>query len=432
MNSIEIIEKKRDGKILNEKEINFFINGYVENEIADYQASALLMAICIRGMNEDELYFLTKAMLNSGDIMDLSSIQGSKVDKHSTGGVGDKTSLVLAPMLAAMQLNVAKMSGRGLAYTGGTLDKLEGIKGFQVVMDKETFCKQINDIHLAIIGQSEQLVPADRKLYALRDVCGCVPSIPLIASSIMSKKLAAGTDAILLDVKYGDGAFMQTKEDAVKLAKAMIQIGNRFYKKVKAEITSMDQPLGYAIGNTLELKEAILTLQGNGPNDLVALCIHSAAVLMRMVHPAIQEDEAIVRANKVLNDNSAFQKLVAMVKAQHADINQILDTSKLKASRYITMIKAEQSGYLHGIQTRKLGLQVCELGGGRFKKEDQILHEVGILLHHKCSDAIPIGSVLCEIHSNTKLSLNQIEVIRACFGIKKESCTPKPLIYKTI
>lgn len=432
MNIIQIIEKKRDHQKLSHDEIEYFINAYVNNEIKDYQVSALLMAICINGLDMEELKALTQAMINSGEIMDLSNIKGEKVDKHSTGGVGDKTSLVLGPILAACGLEFAKMSGRGLSHSGGTLDKLEAIEGFQIALDKERFIKQVNDIHIAIIGQSDQLVPADRKLYALRDVTGTVPSIELIASSIMSKKIASGADFILLDVKYGDGAFMSNQEQAEKLAKTMIEIGKQFNKSIKAEITSMEEPLGNAIGNTLEVKEAIATLQGKGPSDFSELCIHSACTLLMMTKRANNEIEARKMVENVIMTGTAFQKFVDMVQAQNGNVDQILDPSKMPQSKYIINVNANQKGYINKIHTRKLGLLACELGAGRKSKEDSIIHEVGFILHHKCGDYINEEDILCEVHSNTELDNDFIKEIQAYFMIEENKTNKPPLIYKTI
>lgn len=432
MNIIEIIEKKRDHEKLSYDEIEYFVNGYVNDEIKDYQASALLMAICINGLDMDELTSLTQAMLNSGDIMDLSKISGVKVDKHSTGGVGDKTSLALGPILAACGLEFAKMSGRGLSHTGGTLDKLEAIEGFQINLEKEQFITQVNDIHIAIIGQTGNLVPADKKLYALRDVTGTVPSIPLIASSIMSKKLAAGADIILLDVKYGDGAFMPDKEAAEQLAKTMISIGEQFNKTIKAEITSMEEPLGNAIGNTLEVKEAIATLQGKGPTDFSELCIHSACTLLMMVKQVSTELEARKKVENVIANGSAFQKFVDMVKAQNGNIKQIYDCSKMKQAKYIIYVKSDKSGYINKIQTRQLGLLACELGAGRKSKEDTIIHEVGFILHKKCSDHVNEDDILCEVHTNTTLDDTFLNEVRSCFIVEGNKKDKIPLIYKTI
>lgn len=432
MNIIEIIEKKRDKQALTKEEIHYFIDGYVQDEIKDYQASALLMAICIHGMNDEELIALTNAMIHSGDIIDLSRIEGIKVDKHSTGGVGDKTSLVIGPILAACGLAFAKMSGRGLSHTGGTLDKLEAIDGFQINISNDDFIKQVNDIHIAIISQTGNLVLADKKLYALRDVTGTVPSIPLIASSIMSKKLAAGADYILLDVKYGDGAFMATKEEAEVLARTMISIGESFHKSVKAEITSMEEPLGFAIGNTLEVKEAIDTLQGKGPKDFSELCIHSACTLLLMSNLVKTKEQAIELVEKVINDGSAFSKLVEMVKAQHGNIEVILHPEKMKQSLYKVNIYANAAGYINKIKARKLGLLACELGAGRKRKEDKILHEVGIVLHQKCGSYVNEKDVLCEVHTNKQLDQQWIEAITQCFIVETKKKEKASLIYKTI
>ncbi len=432
MNIISIIEKKRDNHRLSESEINYFIEGYVNNSIHDYQASALLMAICINGMDDEETFYLTKAMIQSGNCVDLSGIDGIKVDKHSTGGVGDKTSLTLGAMLAACGLKVAKMSGRGLSFTGGTLDKLESIDHFNVFLNEEQFIQQVNAIGLAIIGQSDNLVVADKKLYALRDVCGCVPSIPLIASSIMSKKIAAGADIILLDVKYGDGAFMSNKEEAVVLAEKMIAIGEAFQKKVRAEITSMDQVLGNAIGNSLEVIEAVQTLQNNGPTDFKELCIESCATLLCMANQFDKKEDARFKASTVLEDGSAYKKFVEMCKWQDGNIEQIKDLSKMKKSKYVYECTSDTNGYVIQMKTKQLGLIACELGAGRKSKEDSIQHEVGLVLNKKCEDAVCENEVLCYVYANEMVSESLLDEIAQCFviGENKQPCSP--LIYKTI
>ncbi len=431
MDILSIIEKKRDKKILSEDEIHYFINQYIMGHILDYQASSLLMAICINGFTDEETFALTKAMLQSGDTIDLSPLNGIKVDKHSTGGVGDKTSLIIGPMVAACGLIFAKMSGRALSFTGGTIDKLESIDGFQVEKSKHEFLKQLDKIHLAIIAQSDSLVPADKKLYALRDVSGSVPSIPLIASSIMSKKLAVGTNMILLDVKYGDGAFMQTKEEAMQLAKLMIRIGTAFQRQVKAEITSMEQPLGYAIGNSLEVAEAIQVLQGSGPDDLRNLCLHSVGVILMMANrcKSIEEGKAI--AKKTLIDHSAYYKFKEMVIHQGGnedDLKSMLSQLTHPKTRYSYSCQSEQTGYVKKIHTKKLGLIACQLGAGRTKKNDPIDPYAGILLKVKCNDKVPFGKVLCRVDSNKIIDDSIMEEIRNCFEIDHERSSIPSLI----
>ncbi|NBK97215.1 MAG: thymidine phosphorylase [Erysipelotrichia bacterium] len=432
MNIIEIIEKKRDCKVLSETEIQYFITHYVSGEIKDYQASALLMAICINGMNDEETFALTKAMLHSGEIVDLSKIEGIKVDKHSTGGVGDKTTLVLGPILAACGLSFAKMSGRGLSHTGGTLDKLESIEGFNVNLDSEQFIKQVNDIHIAIIAQSEKLVIADKKLYALRDVSGCVPSIPLIAASIMSKKLAANADMILLDVKYGEGAFMKTKKEALVLAELMIRIGHAFDKVVKAEITNMNEPLGNAIGNTLEVKEAVNTLLGKGPMDFNELCIHSACTLLMMAKKAKTKEDAYKQVKQVLDNRQAFAVFVSMVKAQGGNIDCLFDSTLWPQSRYVILLHANRSGYITHIHTRKIALFAAQLGANRLVKEDPIDHEVGLVLTKKRGDYVQKGEVLCEIHTQKQISDLQQTQLHACFVFDEHKPRKEALIYRIV
>ncbi|MGN1344255.1 MAG: thymidine phosphorylase, partial [Traorella sp.] len=333
MRMLDIIIKKRENKELTPEEIRFFVKGYVDGTIPDYQASAFTMAVVFNGMTKKEIGVLTDAMLHSGDVIDLSSIKGVKVDKHSTGGVGDKTSLALGPMVAACGAKLAKMSGRGLGHTGGTLDKLESIPGVSIAISRDRFIKQVNDYGLAIIGQTGDLVPADKKLYALRDVTGTVESIPLIASSIMSKKLASGSDAILLDVKFGAGAFMKTIEDAEKLARTMVEIGDELNRDTRAILTDMNQPLGLAIGNNLEVKEAINTLKGHGPHDFVELCLAAGSIMLVQAKIAKDENEARTMLEKVIADGSAFEKLKEMIGAQGGDISYLEHPEKFPVSK---------------------------------------------------------------------------------------------------
>ena len=332
MRMVDIIIKKRNGEELTDEEIRFFVEGYVSGKIPDYQASAFTMAVVFKGMTNREIVTLTDAMEHSGDVMDLSLIPGKKVDKHSTGGVGDKTSLALGPMVAACGGVVAKMSGRGLGHTGGTLDKLESIPGMNVFLTQDQFMEQLRNIGVAIAGQTGQLVPADKKLYALRDVTGTVESIPLIASSVMSKKLASGSDCILLDVKFGNGAFMKNRESAYELATIMCNIGNSLNRDTRAVLTSMDQPLGLAVGNALEVKEAIDTLHGKGPKDFQDLCYQSGAIMLEQAKIAKSQEEGLAMLKKVVKDGSAFNKLVEMVKAQGGDVSYILDPSNFEES----------------------------------------------------------------------------------------------------
>lgn len=415
MRFVDIIEKKKEGLPLTREELHFFIQGYVAGEIPDYQVSALLMAICFQSMNEVETAWLCEEMLYSGKIIDLSSIDGMLCDKHSTGGVGDKTSLVLAPMIAACGGKIAKMSGRGLGHTGGTLDKLEAIPGFQIDLSEADFLKQVKDIGLAIISQSTSLVPADKMLYALRDVTATVASIPLIASSIMSKKLACGTDAILLDVKYGEGAFMKTADDAKELAQAMIAIGSYFKKNTQALISDMNQPLGNAIGNALEVEEAIHTLQGQGPDDFYELCLEAGSKMLVQVHIAKNESDARSQLIASITSGTALQKFKDMVIAQHGDVRVIDDPSRLPKASNIVEIKAEHNGCIQQLHAMKLGVLAMQLGAGRMTKDDHIDPAVGIVLHKKRLDDVQMGDILASVHTNSQLTKQWIEDFHACY-----------------
>ena len=429
MRFVDLIEKKRDRLALTKEEILFWIEHYVKGEIPDYQVSSLLMAIVLNGMDAEETVALTMAMMNSGDVFDLSKIQGIKVDKHSTGGVGDKTSLVLGPMVAAAGAKVAKMSGRGLGHTGGTIDKLESIPGFHVELTEEQFIKQVNEIGLAIIGQSAQLVPADKKLYALRDVTGTVPAIPLIASSIMSKKLAAGSDAILLDVKYGDGAFMQTPERAIELAKAMISIGNGMGRNTRAIISDMNEPLGNAIGNALEVKEAIDTLHGEGPEDFTALVLEAGAIMLQQAKIADTEENARRLLQSTIEDGSAFEKFVAFVKAQGGDADKVRHPERLASARYVTELVAKEEGYILSIKAMDLGTLAMELGAGRATKEDVINPAVGLVLNKKVGQKVGRNDSLVSIHHDQPLTTKWLDELYASFEITREPATRQALIY---
>lgn len=404
MRMVDLIQKKRDGLELTDQEIHFIIDGYTKESIPDYQMSAWMMAVCFQGLNKRETATLTKEMMNSGDIIDLSAIEGIKVDKHSTGGVGDKTSLVLGPLVAACGVPVAKMSGRGLGHTGGTLDKLESIPGLNIMISEDDFVKQVNDCHLAIIGQSAHLDPADKKMYALRDVTATVSCIPLIASSIMSKKLAAGSDAILLDVKYGDGAFMKTIEDAKVLARTMIEIGDSLGKDTRATISNMSQPLGNAIGNSLEVKEAIETLNGNGPEDLLELCLQAGSHMLIQAKKAISDKQARAMLEEVITNKKALETLCAMVKAQGGDDEYIRNPELFKKAKEVIAVKSPRSGYVKDLEAMSLGLVSMKLGGGRQTTEDQIDHSVGLILNKKIGDHVDEGEVLLYVHTNTGLS----------------------------
>lgn len=432
MRFVDIIEKKRDGLKLSTQEIKFWIEGYVNETIPDYQVSALLMAIYFKGMDSEEIAALTDAMLHSGDVIDLSAITGIKCDKHSTGGVGDKTSLSLAPMVAACGVKVAKMSGRGLGHTGGTLDKVESFTGYEIGLSEADFIAQVNEIGLALIGQTTDVVPADKKLYALRDVSATVDSIPLIASSIMSKKLASGADAILLDVKYGEGAFMKTPEDAEFLAKTMIEIGRSFNKDTRAMISNMNQPLGNAIGNSLEVQEAIATLKDEGPADFKELCFHAGSIMMVQAGVAKNEAEARVMLQGVIDDGSALAKLKQMVVAQHGDGNQVDRPELLPQAKEIVPIIAKQAGYIHELKALQLGTLAMQIGAGRQVKEDQVNLAVGIVLNKKDGDKIQVGDVLAYVHTDQTLDEQWIQQLHECFIVSNEPCEKAPLIYKVL
>lgn len=429
MRFLDLIEKKREGLELTDEEIGFWIDGFVKGTIPDYQVSSLLMAIVLKGMTAKETTALTLAMMNSGDILDLSKISGIKVDKHSTGGVGDKTSLVLGPMVASLGAKVAKMSGRGLGHTGGTIDKLESVKGYNPAIKTEDFIAQVEKVGLAIVGQSGNLVPADKKLYALRDVTGTVPSIPLIASSIMSKKLASGADTILLDVKYGDGAFMNTPQQAKILAKAMIEIGTMMGRNVKALITDMNVPLGNAVGNALEVKEAIETLKGQGPADLTELCVKAGAVMLLQAQLYIDLNEAEKALTQSLHNGKALAKLAAMIQAQGGDPELILHPERLPQAKFKTLLTADKAGVVSAMHTTQLGHLAMVLGAGRATKEDLINPAVGFILHKKTGDTVSIGDVLAEIHHDTVLTESWIRDFRAAFELSESPIDRVPLIF---
>nr|WP_318683217.1 pyrimidine-nucleoside phosphorylase [uncultured Acetatifactor sp.] len=406
MRMYDIIMKKRNGGELTEEEIQFFVNGFTRGVIPDYQAAALMMAIYFEKMTGEETYLLTMAMAHSGDVLDLSGIQGVKVDKHSTGGVGDKTSLALIPMVAACGIPVAKMSGRGLGHTGGTIDKLESFSGFTTELTEEEFVRNVNRIGIAIMGQTADLAPADKKLYALRDVTATVDNLSLIASSIMSKKLAAGADAIVLDVKTGSGAFMKSKEDAFLLAREMVEIGRRAGKHTIAVISDMDQPLGYAVGNALEVREAIETLKGNGPEDFVELCLTlgSQMLIAGGRVKASSHQEAQTQARNLLLDaidsGKALKKLAEFVDAQGGDSRAVFDTSLLPKASLIKEVKAPKSGRITHIKCDEIGMCSLILGGGRETKESAVDLSVGLVLKRKAGDEIKVGETLAVLHAN--------------------------------
>ncbi|ASJ92921.1 MULTISPECIES: pyrimidine-nucleoside phosphorylase [Staphylococcus] len=402
MRMIDIIEKKRDGKSLTREEIEFFVNGYTRGEVPDYQASSLAMAIFFQDMNDEERAALTMSMVNSGERIDLSDINGIKVDKHSTGGVGDTTTLVLAPLVAAVGVPVAKMSGRGLGHTGGTIDKLESVKGFNVEISEKDFIKLVNDNQVAVIGQSGNLTPADKKLYALRDVTGTVNSIPLIASSIMSKKIAAGADAIVLDVKTGSGAFMKTLDDAEALAHAMVRIGNNVGRNTMAIISDMSQPLGNAVGNSLELKEAIATLKGNGPKDLTELVLTLGSQMVVLAEQAESLDEARQMLVDAIKTGKALNKFKTFLSNQGGDDSIVDSPEKLPSAKYQVEFKAKKDGFITEIIANEIGVASMMLGAGRQTKEDVIDLGVGIVLNKKVGEHVEKGENILTIHTNTK------------------------------
>lgn len=407
MRMYDLIMKKRNGGVLNEDEITFMISGYTEGSIPDYQMSAMMMAIYFQGMNEEETLYLTRAMEYSGETLDLSAIHGIKVDKHSTGGVGDKTSLALTPMVAACGIPVAKMSGRGLGHTGGTIDKLESFPGFTTGISTETFIRNVNDIGIAIMGQTADLAPADKKLYALRDVTATVDNMSLIASSIMSKKLASGAGAIVLDVKTGSGAFMKKEEDAFALAKEMTTLGNNAGRKTYAVISDMDQPLGFAVGNALEVKEAIETLKGNGPDDFVELCMALGSYMLIAGGKAADVEEARGLLKKVIEDGSALQKLGQFVRAQGGDDRAVFDPELLPKAAIVEEILSDREGYISHIECDEIGVCSLILGGGRETKESGIDLSVGLVLCKKVGDFVKKGEPLAVIHGNDRDKMAQ-------------------------
>lgn len=417
MRMYDIILKKRADLPLSDKEIRFVIDGYVKGEIPDYQVSALLMTIVFNGMNARELGTLTLAMAQSGNMVDLSNIDGITVDKHSTGGVGDKTTLIIAPLVAACGGKVAKMSGRGLGHTGGTIDKMESIPNLKVSLEQDAFINQVNKIGLAVIGQSEGLAPADKKLYALRDVTGTVDSIPLIASSVMSKKLASGAQAILLDVKVGSGAFMKNIEDASELAKAMVDIGKANGRSVKAILTDMDRPLGHAIGNALEIREVIDTLKGHGPEDLTHECIIMAAHMLVLSHMCDYET-ALNRVQQALDSGVALERLRLMVDAQGGDSRVIDDESILIIGQFTYDVIAPQDGYITHMNTEQCGIASVMLGAGRTVKDGPIDYSAGIVMHKKTGDAVRMGERIATLYaSDESLFTNAAQTYLAAITI---------------
>lgn len=404
MNILEIIEKKRDKKELTKEEIDFFINGYTNGEVADYQAAALVMAIFINGMTDNELVNLTMSMANSGDMIDLSKIKGIIVDKHSTGGVGDKVSIILLPLVSSLGVKVAKMSGRGLGFTGGTVDKLESIPGYRTSISEEEFIENVNEIGISMISQTANIAPADKKIYALRDVISCVESIPLIASSIMSKKIASGADKIVLEVTYGRGAFMKNIEDAKRLAEEMVKIGRLANRETRYILTNMDEPLGYAIGNSLEIKEAVKFLKGELlPKDLLDVVLELGANMIKLAGLGENLEENKNNMIKNIKNGKAYNKFFEMVKKQGGDISYLEDLEKFKKSKYEYSVFSNISGEIKEIKADVIAKYVCDLGAGRIKKEDDIDMSVGVCLNKKVGNFVSSGEKLATIYSNREI-----------------------------
>lgn len=400
MRMYDVIEKKKLGGVLTEQEIKYFVDGFTCGEIPDYQVSALLMAIYFNGMNKEETLALTLEMAKSGDMLDLSKIDGIKVDKHSTGGVGDKTSLVLAPMVASLGIPVAKMSGRGLGHTGGTIDKLDSFPGFSTKLSEEAFINNVNTIKMAIAGQTANLAPADKKLYALRDVTATVDNISLIAGSIMSKKIAAGSNAIVLDVKTGSGAFMREEEDAIALARTMVDIGNGYGRKTVGVVTDMNQPLGNAVGNNLEVIEAINTLKGNGPKDLVEVCLALGTQMVVLAGKAEDEAEARHMLEETITSGEALNRFKAFVDAQGGDSSYVDDVEQFDKASIIETVLATKSGFINHIETEEIGFATMMLGGGRETKDSDIDLTVGFVFEKKLGDKVEVGDVIATVYAN--------------------------------
>lgn len=433
MRMYDIIMKKRNGEKLTPEEIGFFITGYTRGDIPDYQVSALMMAVYFQGMDEEETLALTMAMAHSGDMLDLSAIGGIKVDKHSTGGVGDKTSLALAPMVAACGVKIAKMSGRGLGHTGGTIDKLESFAGFSTAISREHFIRQVNEIGISIMGQTADLAPADKKLYALRDVTATVDNMSLIASSIMSKKLAAGADAIVLDVKTGSGAFMKTLEDSLALAREMVRIGNGAGRRTMAVVSDMDQPLGRAVGNALEVKEAIDTLRGQGPEDFMELCMTLGSRMLMAGGRAGDEKEARDMLRQAVDSGAALDKLADFVRAQGGDPAAVYDTDLLPAATHVEPIRACTDGYIRQIQCDEIGVCSLLLGGGRETKDSQIDLSVGLVLAAKVGDYVKAGQPLAHMHYNDPARAEAaLERFHRAYTLDREPTCAPPLIHQIL
>jgi len=432
MRMVDVIEKKRDGQALTSDEIQFFVDGYTKGEIPDYQVSALLMAIYFQGMNPKETSELTMAMVNSGDLIDLKGIEGVKVDKHSTGGVGDKTSLIVGPLVASCGVPIAKMSGRGLGHTGGTIDKLESIPGFHVELSEKEFIEHVNQYKIAIVGQSGNLTPADKKLYALRDVTATVASMPLIASSIMSKKLASGADAIILDVKVGSGAFMKTLDDARKLAEEMVQIGRSLGRKTIAVLSDMNQPLGREVGNANEIREAIQVLKGQGEERLTELCLTVAEQMVMAAGITSDRAEARKQLTEKIQNRSAYEKLKTFVQAQGGDTEVIDHPEQLPKAKFTLEFKSAVDGYISSIDAESVGLAAMLLGAGRQTKEDTIDHGVGISIQKKIGDAVKKGDTLALLYSNTESASEAMDKLNSAYAFSDTPVETQPIIYEIV
>lgn len=433
MKAVELIQKKRDGKALTAGEIRFLIQGYAQGRIPDYQMSAWAMAVWLRGMDARETADLTMEMVRSGEEMDLSAIQGVKVDKHSTGGVGDTTTLVLGPLVAAVGVPVAKLSGRGLGHTGGTIDKLESFSGFNTALSTADFIRQVNDLGVAVMGQTADLTPADKQLYALRDVTATVDSIPLIASSIMSKKIASGADAIVLDVKVGGGAFMKEERQAVELAQAMVGIGSHTGRQTVALISDMSQPLGNAVGNALEVKEAIQTLQGHGPEDLTQLCLTLGAQMVTLAGKAETPEEGGEKLRRAITDGSALDCFRRFVEAQGGDAQAVDVPGRLPEAPVQLKVEAPEGGRVSSLDAEAIGLCAMQLGAGRETKGAVIDHSVGILLHKKMGDPVRKGDTLAVLHANRRKQAEQIrERFLKAVTLEKEPVTPSPPLLRAL
>ncbi|WLR49651.1 pyrimidine-nucleoside phosphorylase [Bacillus tianshenii] len=432
MRMVDLIQKKRDGKELTKEEIRFMIEGYTNDEIPDYQMSALAMAVFFQDMTQEERAELTMAMVDSGDKIDLSAIDGIKVDKHSTGGVGDTTTLVLAPLVASVGVPVAKMSGRGLGHTGGTIDKLESVDGFHVEIDNNEFIELVNKNKVAVIGQSGNLTPADKKLYGLRDVTATVNSIPLIASSIMSKKIAAGADAIVLDVKTGAGAFMKQLEDSKALAKAMVQIGNNVGRKTMAVISDMSQPLGFAVGNALEVKEAIDTLQGKGPKDLQELCLTLGSHMVHLAEKADSLEDARKQLEEAITSGKALETFKTFLSAQGGNAEVVDHPERLPQAKYTFELEAKEDGYVSEIVADEVGNAAMILGAGRATKESQIDLAVGVVLRKKIGDEVKKGESLATLYANTEDVAEALEKLDKSFTLSPSKVNAPALVYDVI